>query len=610
MKGLLGLRRHSAAQDLGPSKTSSLRLILIRHAESTNNALFQRLRDEVLSSTRADPLLNLEELFEAQREVGEILTSVSVLGEPPARLLFASLLSQRVHSLSRKLSLPLNEHSDITRPSLCASDPGLSARGHTQARLLGSHFFENYLRDALEPPSAVAASVTALPATPARDSDAESPASLSFPLGSRSDSSVSAATGATSANEEETEEAEEAELSRLSSANGTGALSPHNEACAARAEEEPGGEREEDDRPLAAQPPVEGIVRRSGCLKEMGKKMEPTETERRKDEQGHKADGRRKGSGGGDGRKEGGRRQRVIVSPLLRTILTALPLLDNLNLKRSDCVLDPDLYEVGGLYKVCRSAGGEPPACVAYPGCTKREYEERFPGRLCAPEGIENGWYNPERGKEGLAEARARAHRVAESFWRMAETAEAEGLRTVVVVSHAHFLELLMKALCQPVEGEAPPSSFAFSSPFLRRNPPPDGVQTARVHEDAKIHANFLFHNTGVSCIRLVASQQTPPPEPSALLKPQWCLTASHAPPAKSSRFVVVEWMNRLDHLDGLHLKSSVDSVCLNGSSQSFAAYPVSLFFRQFIVLLEGVSPTETSRSEEPCSIAAFLVSP
>nr|CEL64614.1 TPA: phosphoglycerate mutase family protein, putative [Neospora caninum Liverpool] len=453
MKGLLGLRRHSAAQDLGPSKTSSLRLILIRHAESTNNALFQRLRDEVLSSTRADPLLNLEELFEAQREV----------------------------------------------------DPGLSARGHTQARLLGSHFFENYLRDALEPPSAVAASVTALPATPARDSDAESPASLSFPLGSRSDSSVSAATGATSANEEETEEAEEAELSRLSSANGTGALSPHNEACAARAEEEPGGEREEDDRPLAAQPPVEGI--------------------------------------------------RVIVSPLLRTILTALPLLDNLNLKRSDCVLDPDLYEVGGLYKVCRSAGGEPPACVAYPGCTKREYEERFPGRLCAPEGIENGWYNPERGKEGLAEARARAHRVAESFWRMAETAEAEGLRTVVVVSHAHFLELLMKALCQPVEGEAPPSSFAFSSPFLRRNPPPDGVQTARVHEDAKIHANFLFHNTGVSCIRLVASQQTPPPEPSALLKPQWCLTASHAPPAKSSRFVVVEWMNRLDHLDGLHLK-------------------------------------------------------
>ncbi|KEP63165.1 UNVERIFIED_CONTAM: phosphoglycerate mutase family protein [Hammondia hammondi] len=442
---LLGLWRHHVTHEdcKLTATTSTLRLILVRHAESTNNALFLKLRDEALFSTRADPLLNLEELFEAHREV----------------------------------------------------HPGLSERGKVQAGLLGLHF-RSYLSDCHSRPCGLSGS----PSLHSSSSTASS-SSSSFSSSSASSASLSVASEASVPPESLDghgeacwQEAGQAwdPLSSRRTANGTGFSAPRPSA------EESNGVKEGETGEAGGRDPVDGV--------------------------------------------------RVMVSPLLRTILTALPVLDNLNLKQKDCVLDPELYEVGGLYKVCRQ-GNRPPVCIAYRGCTKREYEEKFPGRLCAPESIEQGWYNQERGKEGPTEARARAHRVAEKFWRLAERAEAENLKAVVVFSHAHFLDLLMKALCPADEGEEG-SAVAFASPPCTR-----GASAAKSPrgEAAKVQTNFLLHNTGVTCVRLVASlHASRSPEPGSLLKAQRRLATACSSPAKKSRIVVVEWLNRLDHLDSL----------------------------------------------------------
>nr|PUA87586.1 phosphoglycerate mutase family protein [Toxoplasma gondii TgCATBr9] len=443
---LLGLWRHNAVTHedcklTTSTSTSTLRLILVRHAESTNNALFLKLRDEALCSTRADPLLNLEELFEAHREV----------------------------------------------------DPGLSERGKVQAALLGLHF-RSYLSNCHSLPGELSGSASL------HSSSTVSSSSSSFSSSSASSASLSVASEASLApasfdsdGDVRWQEAGQArDPPSCCSANGMGVSAPRPSA------QESNGTKEGETGEAGSGDSVDGV--------------------------------------------------RVMVSPLLRTILTALPVLDNLNLKQKDCVLDPDLYEVGGLYKVCRQ-GNQAPVCIAYRGCTKREYEENFPGRLCAPESIANGWYNQERGKEGPTEARARAHRVAEKFWRLAETAEAENLKAVVVFSHAHFLDLLMKALCPADEGEEG-SAVAFASPLCSRGTP--AVKSPRV-EATKVQTNFLLHNTGVTCVRLVVSLHAArsAEQPGSFLKAQRRLATACAS-AKKSRTVVVEWMNRLDHLDSL----------------------------------------------------------
>ncbi|PFH33832.1 phosphoglycerate mutase family protein [Besnoitia besnoiti] len=454
-------------------KSSSLRVIFVRHAESMNNELYQRLRENAVAG-RLTANSSVEDLFEAQRDI----------------------------------------------------DPGLSERGRQQALLLGEHFRDAYLSDC-----GVSLSPSFPPTATTASSSAASRSPPPLPV------SPAPVAGA--------EQAEEA----CAASDALHAETRLRESAEATADSPACGGRPTAERDAEASEPTdnteEELESRGDRAPEAARKEDAPSDGGARDSSG------RVEARGGDRlvsvpRVEG---VRVLVSPLLRTILTAMPLCERLNLRPADCVLNPETFEVGGLYRFCRVAEGETPVCMSYAGCTKKDYESRFGGRLTAPDCLEDGWYTPGRGKESFSEAKARANRVAESLWQMTESAEEEGLKVLIVVSHAHFLDLLMKALFAPKS----PEDVSSVSPFFAH---PGGAAlgkpACRGGNEVTAAHTFLFSNTGVTSLRLscVTESLAPLPEPSAaLLKTQWLFSASSA--AKSSRYIVVDWMNRVEHLDG-----------------------------------------------------------
>jgi broad specificity phosphatase PhoE len=126
---------------------------------------------------------------------------------------------------------------------------------------------------------------------------------------------------------------------------------------------------------------------------------------------------------------------KLFVSPMWRTLQTALPISKALDLQPEVWI---DIHEHGGIFHGSPRKG----TVVNHPGMTRREIEEQFPGYQLPDAITESGWwYN---GYEEMEECYARATRVAETLrdWTP-DLAEDR----VALVSHGTFLDALIKAL-------------------------------------------------------------------------------------------------------------------------------------------------------------------
>ncbi len=127
--------------------------------------------------------------------------------------------------------------------------------------------------------------------------------------------------------------------------------------------------------------------------------------------------------------------QRLYVSAMYRALLTAQPIATALNLPAEVHV---GIHEHGGMFH------GHPRTddVVSFPGLTRAEMTEQFPGYVL-PDGVsDQGWYSG--GYETMDACDVRAQGVADEL--KARAAEADG-ETIAMVSHGTFVDRLLKAL-------------------------------------------------------------------------------------------------------------------------------------------------------------------
>ena len=105
-----------------------------------------------------------------------------------------------------------------------------------------------------------------------------------------------------------------------------------------------------------------------------------------------------------------------------------------------------DLHEHGGIFLDHRDERG----VVGYPGMTRREIETKFPTAVVGDGVREAGWWDPSAGEEAWPTCQGRAIRVAQELWRWADDG-VDG--PVALVSHAGFMEVLLKAMLDRLPG-------------------------------------------------------------------------------------------------------------------------------------------------------------
>lgn len=130
---------------------------------------------------------------------------------------------------------------------------------------------------------------------------------------------------------------------------------------------------------------------------------------------------------------------RIFCSPMLRAMQTAQPIANALDIQPEVMM---SIHEHGGIFQ------GDPrdPASIAnHPGMTRSEIAARFPGYKLPDEVTEEGWWSG--GFEDMPGCYARAVRTVLTLRQMAEEfAEQEREERVVLVSHATFIDCLIKA--------------------------------------------------------------------------------------------------------------------------------------------------------------------
>ncbi len=126
---------------------------------------------------------------------------------------------------------------------------------------------------------------------------------------------------------------------------------------------------------------------------------------------------------------------KLFVSPMWRTLQTALPISRALDLQPEVWI---DIHEHGGLFQ------GNPrkEAVVSFPGLSRKEIAEQFVGYKMPDAITEQGWWSG--GYEEMEGCYARATRVAETLRDWAPDMANE---RVALVSHGTFLDALVKAL-------------------------------------------------------------------------------------------------------------------------------------------------------------------
>lgn len=132
---------------------------------------------------------------------------------------------------------------------------------------------------------------------------------------------------------------------------------------------------------------------------------------------------------------------RLFTSAMYRSLLTAQPLAEALDLQPT---LWLDLHEKGGMFlrRNGRSTG--------FGGMTRREIQQQFPGYALTDEITEDGWYDASLGFEPETRSFFRAIKVARALqeWRERED-------TIALVSHAGFLDILLKAIFSQLPSQA-----------------------------------------------------------------------------------------------------------------------------------------------------------
>lgn len=130
----------------------------------------------------------------------------------------------------------------------------------------------------------------------------------------------------------------------------------------------------------------------------------------------------------------------ILVSPMLRAVQTARPMVAALSLKPRMWVA---IHEDGGMFTgdplVPGSIGG-------HPGMTRADFARDHPEFELVDEITDDGWATG--GWEDRAACHARAIRVAADLVHRAESERAQGITSVVaLMSHGTFLDALVKAL-------------------------------------------------------------------------------------------------------------------------------------------------------------------
>ena len=133
----------------------------------------------------------------------------------------------------------------------------------------------------------------------------------------------------------------------------------------------------------------------------------------------------------------------IMPSPFFRTCQTCQPLAKNLG-QQAKVVVNPDIYENGGVYIAGKDAEGNsirdgPGECMS-----AADIREQFPGydtHMLPQEGpwYTDGWENEEQSAE-------RAERVA-AWLKTPELHEEVGDQVLTLVMHGGFIDILVKAI-------------------------------------------------------------------------------------------------------------------------------------------------------------------
>ncbi|TVR56554.1 MAG: histidine phosphatase family protein [Spirochaetaceae bacterium] len=135
--------------------------------------------------------------------------------------------------------------------------------------------------------------------------------------------------------------------------------------------------------------------------------------------------------------------KRLYCSAMHRSLETATTVGDAIGVRPEVFV---DLHENGGIFLNHRDERG----VRGYPGMTRREIESEFPSAIIGDDVDDTGWWDPARGQEDLPSCHGRAIRVARELWRWVDAGETG---PVALVSHAGFMEALLKALFERLPG-------------------------------------------------------------------------------------------------------------------------------------------------------------
>ena len=134
---------------------------------------------------------------------------------------------------------------------------------------------------------------------------------------------------------------------------------------------------------------------------------------------------------------------RLYCSAMHRSLETATSVGDAIGVRPE---IWTDLHENGGIFLDHRDERG----VVGYPGMTRAEIESEFPTAVVGDGVRAAGWWDPAAGEEDWPTCQGRAIRVANQLWRWAD----DGFRgSVALVSHAGFMEALLKAMLDRLPG-------------------------------------------------------------------------------------------------------------------------------------------------------------
>lgn len=147
---------------------------------------------------------------------------------------------------------------------------------------------------------------------------------------------------------------------------------------------------------------------------------------------------------------------KLYCSPMWRTLQTALPISKALGLPAEVWV---DIHEHGGIFRGNPHRGDK---IINFPGLTRQEMLDSFPGYILPEEITEQGWWFS--GYEEIAGCCERALRVAEALNTWAETTENE---RIAIVSHGTFADTLIKALFKQ-NFESPLGYYHYNTAITR----------------------------------------------------------------------------------------------------------------------------------------------